>query len=572
MAESSISFDIPDLPDEKEYPAQLTAKYELQELFAESEETRTLLAADRKTGTPCVVKCWMKKSCLYDRSEPEELRAMNAPPMPKFLAEYRNENMRCILREYVPGETLAAYAARESLSTDEIIRVGMELCDQLQILHGMNEPVIHRDIKPENVIIGPEGKAVLIDFGIARIHKEKETDTVVFGTQGFAPPEQYGFAQTDARSDIYSLGILLNWLLYGTTKLPQTQGCRLDRVIARCTRFNPRHRYHDAGMVKKALQAARPDILRRQRYIYMICGAFLAAAAAAGCTQAVKKTREAVKFNQPLIEKAVRENLGLTEDMPIRAGMLNEVRGIYIAADAAFPDQDSFYSAVNEWYAEGKTRRGDLENLDELRAMSHLEQVCVAAQELTDISALSELEMLNKVELKHNYIEDITPLAGMKHLTSVGINDNPVRDITPLANCPNLAFLDLCDVRNYDPSVISSLGNFDFLDISNPTESYRYLNGKSILDLRIAWTGLDDIHLLDHVSRLERLEIDHSDVKDLSPLSRHTGLKKLRLTGVPAADLSVLKELPQLEEVTLGKEMETAARLLGEVPFTILYE
>ena len=125
---------------------------------------------------------------------------------------------------------------------------------------------------------------------------------------------------------------------------------------------------------------------------------------------------------------------------------------------------------------------------------------------------------------------------------------------------------------SYDPSVLASLGNFDFLDISNPTESYRYLDGKSILDLRVAWTGLDDLRVLDRVTRLERLEIDHRDVSDLSPLSGHAGLKVLRLTGLPVRDWSVLTELKQLEEVSVSAEQRPALEALGELPFTVLYE
>ncbi len=160
----------------------------------------------------------------------------------------------------------------------------------------------------------------------------------------------------------------------------------------------------------------------------------------------------------------------------------------------------------------------------------------------------------------------------MDHLSLVGINDNPVRDISPLIECQNLAFLDLCDVRSYDPAVLAQLGNFDFLDLSNPTESYRYLDGKSILDLRLAWSGLDDLHCLDHVTRLERLEIDHTAVSDLSPLALHKGLKVLKLAGLPVTDLSVLLELPQLEEVTISEELRPAAEALGPVPFSFVYE
>ena len=102
-----------------------------------------------------------------------------------------------------------------------MIRLCAKLAEILIYLHSRTPPVIHRDIKPENVIITEEKEPVLIDFDIARTFKTaEETDTVFFGTKGYAPPEQYGFAQTDCRSDIYAFGVLLRFLLttvYGKT-------------------------------------------------------------------------------------------------------------------------------------------------------------------------------------------------------------------------------------------------------------------------------------------------------------------------------------------------------------------
>lgn len=563
---------IPNLPDEAEYPSELTQGYELLECFSEKENIRTLLASNRESGDLCVVKCYLKEGPLYERSEPKALREISAAPMPRFLAEYRNEQMRCVLREYVPGETLSQLAKDQVFTEEDVIRIGVQLCDQLSALHGMTPPVIHRDIKPQNVVIRPDGTAVLIDFGIARVHTEKETDTVAFGTQGFAPPEQYGFSQTDERSDIYSLGILLYWLLHHETKLSQDNHSALEKVIARCSFFDPANRFHDVEQVKRALLSARPTAQKTQKLLRTFVTSLLLVLVALGAGLAVRNHQQSVTFSQALIEEAVRANLGLENDTPITKDMLQQVTAIYIVADAAYPDADSFYPAINRWYAEGKPTRGAITDLNDLAAMPNLEQVCIVAQELTDISALAELPKLNKVELKHNYLTDISVLAGMDHLTYVGINGNPVRDISPLAACSNLAFLDLCDVRSYDPSVLAQLGNFDFLDISNPTESYRFLDGKSILDLRIAWTGLDDLHFLDHVTRLERLEIDHTAVLDLSPLALHKGLKVLKLAGLPVTDFSVLLELPQLEEVSVSEGQRQAIEVLGEVPFKVIYE
>ncbi len=572
METTENSLQIPDLPDESEYPAALTLGYELMECFSEKENVRTLLAVKRGSGDSCVVKCYLKDCPLFDRSEPETLRALRAAPMPRFLAEYRNEQMRCVLREYVPGETLSQLAKKQVFTEDEVIRIGAQLCDQLYVLHTMDPPVIHRDIKPQNVIIRPDGTAVLIDFGIARVHSEKETDTVAFGTQGFAPPEQYGFSQTDARSDIYSLGILLNWLLHRDTMVSQNGRTALEKVIARCTHFDPVNRFHDVVQVKHALLSARPAEQKKKKRMRIAGACLLLLLIALGTGIAIHHHRQSFTFSHPLVEQAVRASLGLESHARITKDMLRQVNDIYIMADKAYPDSDSFYAAVDRWYDEGKPTRGTITDLSDLTALPNLEQVCIAAQELTDISTLAVLPKLKKVEFKHNYITDISVLTEMDRLTSVGINDNPVRDISPLAACPNLAFLDLCDVRSYDPSVLAQLGNFDFLDISNPTESYRYLDGKSILDLRIAWTGLDDLHVLDHVTRLERLEFDHTEVTDLSPLALHKGLKVLKLGGLPVTDFSVLLELPELEEVSVSEEKRPAIESLGDVRFTIRYE
>ena len=102
---------------------------------------------------------------------------------------------------------------------------------------------VHRDIKPENVILRG-GDAVLIDFDAARIHKpQAETDTQVLGTTGFAAPEQYGLGQSDARTDIYSLGVLMNVMLTGQHPSKKLAEGRIGRIIQRCTQVNPAKRY-----------------------------------------------------------------------------------------------------------------------------------------------------------------------------------------------------------------------------------------------------------------------------------------------------------------------------------------
>lgn len=560
-----------ELPDEMEYPPELTAEWELLERLSGRHEMETLLARRRTTGEKAVVKCFPAGHPQYGQTLPASLRTLKAPPLPGFLAEYVNARMRCVLWEYVEGETLAAAAAERSFSPEETRRIGIALCRQLQVIHGAVPPIIHRDVKPQNIILKEDGTPVLIDFGIARADaEEKRTDTLVLGTQGFAPPEQYGFSQTDARSDLYALGMVLHWLRTGRTEPPAEGTEPLDRVIRRMTAFDPDRRYADAQKARKALEQARPGAGRPRLLLGIAAVAVALAGLVFGLFSIAGPNR--VTFTEPLVEQAVRLNLGMAEGTPVTREDLARVKGIYIVADGAYGDENGFYPAIGRWYAEGRPSLGQIETLADLAGMPNLEQVCVAAEQLSDISGLAGLKHLNKVEFKHNTITDISVLADMLQLSSVGLNGNPVTDLTPLLRCPALAFLDLCDVRNYDPKIIGQLGNFSYLDIANPTESYRYLGEKSIQSLSIAWSGLKDLNDLKGLTRLEDLEIGHTAVSDLTPLTVHTSLKRLRLAGTGVRDLTPLLSLPKLERITLSRDMAPLLDALGEAPFAVEWE
>ena len=114
------------------------------------------------------------------------------------------------------------------------------------MLHSLG--IVHRDIKEDNVILTENGTVKLTDFDISKIYTQgKSRDTVLLGTATYAPPEQFGLAQTDSRSDIYALGILANKLVTGehpSVKL-FTKG-RLGRFIAKATNISPEKRFDSA--------------------------------------------------------------------------------------------------------------------------------------------------------------------------------------------------------------------------------------------------------------------------------------------------------------------------------------
>lgn len=159
-----------------------------------------------------------------------------------------------VVEEYLQGMDLQEYLDLRGVLNEQIAcRLAIELCDCLQELHKWH--IIHRDIKPSNLFLTDSGNLKLIDFDAARLEKPgKFADTYMIGTPGFAAPEQYGFHQTDERTDIYSLGLTLKLLL----GYENYHGF-LSPVLAKCTEFDPNKRFHSVKSLKRA-------IIRRRRF------------------------------------------------------------------------------------------------------------------------------------------------------------------------------------------------------------------------------------------------------------------------------------------------------------------
>ena len=241
------------------YPEDFSSEYTIMECLADRNGVSTFLVRDRG-GAQCIAKCY-DKALWTIRLGGDLLSALEHAGLPKRIAAYENEEMTVTVREYIEGAPLSRYASENDLSEREIISICVRLCDILGYLHHREAPVIHRDVKPQNIIVRPDGSIALIDFDIARVYRAgSDTDTVFFGTLAYAPPEQYGFSQTDARTDIYSLGVLLRWLLTGSTR--ENKNIKvyrpLAKIIRKCTAFSPEERFSDVSQVKKALLRANP--------------------------------------------------------------------------------------------------------------------------------------------------------------------------------------------------------------------------------------------------------------------------------------------------------------------------
>ncbi len=158
------------------------------------------------------------------------------PNLPNVVDYFDEGGKHYLVMDFIEGKTLADIAEQQNEPIDEkkVLEWADQLCDVLHYLHTQPRPIIFRDLKPDNIMLTADQRIKLIDFGIVRFFKQgKSTDTTSFGTAGFAPPEQYGSGQTDARSDIYALGATLHYLL--TLRQPHEDPFNFPAI----TKFNP---------------------------------------------------------------------------------------------------------------------------------------------------------------------------------------------------------------------------------------------------------------------------------------------------------------------------------------------
>ncbi len=188
---------------------------------------------------------FVRKNVKLPHELSEKLLKISSPYIVKFVEFGEDEDGFFSVEEFIEGVP----AAEKTFTKKQAFKAIMQLCEAMRTLHGEN--IIHRDIKPSNIIIASDGNIRLIDFDAARVEKIiGDKDTQILGTEGFAPPEQFGFSQTDRRSDIYSFGVTMRVLL--------GENCAgFENIIKKCTSFDPKYRYRDMGQVMSAIRFAR---------------------------------------------------------------------------------------------------------------------------------------------------------------------------------------------------------------------------------------------------------------------------------------------------------------------------
>ena len=213
----------------------------------------------------------MKQSLI---TETNLLKELKHPYLPSIADIIENDDTIIIVMDYVEGRPLSDILSEEGvIEEDKVADYAIQLCDVLDYLHSQNPPIIYRDLKPANIMLRPDGKITLIDFGTARKYNyDSVSDTTCLGTIGYAAPEQFTgetLRQTDARTDIYNLGATMYHLLTGVNpseppyelypirRWDESLSNGLEKIILRATRKDPDKRFNDCKEMSYALQHFR---------------------------------------------------------------------------------------------------------------------------------------------------------------------------------------------------------------------------------------------------------------------------------------------------------------------------
>ncbi|HKO25282.1 MAG TPA: protein kinase, partial [Chloroflexota bacterium] len=203
--------------------------------------------------------------------EADLLATLRHPAIPAIYDRFSENSRHLLVMEYIAGENLEQMlATRGPIDEDQVRAWASEMCSVLAYLHAQRPPVVFRDLKPGNIIVQPDGRVRLIDFGIARLFKpQQKADTTALGTSGYASPEHYT-GQTDARSDIYSLGATMHHLLTGRdpSRFPPFQfppvrdlnpavSAEMAAIVERAVRTDREQRFATADEMREALERKR---------------------------------------------------------------------------------------------------------------------------------------------------------------------------------------------------------------------------------------------------------------------------------------------------------------------------
>lgn len=566
-------------------PEDMQEHWTVYECLKESEDSSTFLVKETATGILCVLKWGRNRQTEFLRNEMEIMKKMadrKLSGIPKAYRIFEENGEVYLVREYIEGMSLAQMVLQKGgISEAEICRISRKICQTAEQFQNPNEPMIHRDIKPENIVVTPGSEVVFIDFGTMRSYKKDGSrDTFVVGTRGTAAPEQYGYTQTDQRTDVYAIGQTMLYMVSESYEMNQLSECavsrRMKKIIEKACSFEPDKRYGDAAQLRRAVEKCQAN---NRKKVYKKAGAVFGLIAAgyilaifspdgtvienkrietAEQSAAEEQIQAEITFREELIEEAVRKELGLSKTDKITASMLENVRKLRIVGKEILDDEDTFWGEGH--HVDGKDSsfgsvRGNITDLSDLAQMVNLEELALCNQKIEDISGLKELP-LKKLYLSKNMITDFSVLLNLIDLDTLCIMENPAENLSVIGECTGILRLNIQGMNLTDIDFLKNL-SLDYLDMSNvevennifePLTEMKKLDTLCMCDVNEAAA-----ETLSQMSTLKALFMwgDSTILENLKPLKGMTHLETLAFT-TQISSLEGIEQFPSLNFLSVS--------------------
>lgn len=566
-------------------PEDMQEHWTVYECLKESEDSSTFLVKETVTGILCVLKWGRNRQTEFLRNEMEIMKKMadrKLSGIPKAYRIFEENGEVYLVREYIEGMSLAQMVLQKGgISEAEICRISRKICQTAEQFQNPDEPMIHRDIKPENIVVTPGGEVVFIDFGTMRSYKKDGSrDTFVVGTRGTAAPEQYGYTQTDQRTDVYAIGQTMLYMVSESYEKNQLSECavsrRMKKIIEKACSFEPDKRYGDAAQLRRAVEKCQAN---NRKKVYKKAGAVFGLIAAgyilaifspdgtvienkrietAEQSAAEEQIQAEITFREELIEEAVRKELGLSKTDKITASMLENVRKLRIVGKEILDDEDTFWGEGH--HVDGKDSsfgsvRGNITDLSDLAQMVNLEELALCNQKIEDISGLKELP-LKKLYLSKNMITDFSVLLNLIDLDTLCIMENPAENLSVIGECTGILRLNIQGMNLTDIDFLKNL-SLDYLDMSNvevennifePLTEMKKLDTLCMCDVNEAAA-----ETLSQMSTLKALFMwgDSTILENLKPLKGMTQLETLAFT-TQISSLEGIEQFPSLNFLSVS--------------------
>lgn len=566
-------------------PEDMQEHWTVYECLKESEDSSTFLVKETATGILCVLKWGRNRQTEFLRNEMEIMKKMadrKLSGIPKAYRIFEENGEVYLVREYIEGMSLAQMVLQKGgISEAEICRISRKICQTAEQFQNPDEPMIHRDIKPENIVVTPGGEVVFIDFGTMRSYKKDGShDTFVVGTRGTAAPEQYGYTQTDQRTDVYAIGQTMLYMVSESYEMNQLSECavsrRMKKIIEKACSFEPDKRYGDAAQLRRAVEKCQAN---NRKKVYKKAGAVFGLIAAgyilaifspdgtvienkrietAEQSAAEEQIQAEITFREELIEEAVCKELGLSKTDKITASMLENVRKLRIVGKEILDDEDTFWGEGH--HVDGKDSsfgsvRGNITDLSDLAQMVNLEELALCNQKIEDISGLKELP-LKKLYLSKNMITDFSVLLNLIDLDTLCIVENPAENLSVIGKCTGILRLNIQGMNLTDIDFLKNL-SLDYLDMSNvevknnifePLAEMKKLDTLCMCDVNEAAA-----ETLSQMSTLKALFMwgDSTILENLKPLKGMTQLETLAFT-TQISSLEGIEQFPSLNFLSVS--------------------